>query len=95
MKPVPIVLILFLALLLFLSAVGTVIARHEVRQAFAAHQAELRYRDELNLVWTQLQLEQATWAAQARIAQTARERLQMQMPTRDRMRFVEVPTWAH
>jgi cell division protein FtsL len=88
------VMMVLLSSLLFLTAVGIVVARHEVRQAFAEHQAELRNRDELNLVWMQLQLEQATWAAQARIEQTAREQLQMQMPKRDQMRFVEVPAWA-
>ena len=89
------VLVILLSALLFLSAVGLVVARHEVRRAFAEQQTQLRHRDELNLVWMQLQLEQATWATQARIEQTAREHLLMQMPKRDQMRFVEVSVWAH
>lgn len=89
------VLVVLLSALLFVSAVGIVVARHEVRRAFAEQQTQLRHRDELNLVWMQLQLEQATWAAQARIEQTAREQLLMQMPKRDQLRFVEVPAWVH
>lgn len=80
----------FSALLLFASAVSVVIARHENRQAFVAYQEEIRLKDELHLEWTQLQLEQATWGAHARIEQAAREQLNMRIPAKEQMRFLEI-----
>lgn len=78
----------------FASAVGVVVARHEARQAFIEHQAELKDRDALNLEWTQLQLEQATWATQARIESAGRDRLGMIRPGPDRIVYVEGGAWA-
>ena len=66
----------------------------EARQAFIEHQSELKQRDALNLEWTQLQLEQATWATQARIETTARERLGMIRPGPDRVIYVGGGAWA-
>jgi len=83
-----------LAALVFGSAVGLVVARHEARQAFMEHQSELQERDALNLEWTQLQLEQATWATQARIETAARERLGMIRPGPDRIIYVGGGPWA-
>lgn len=88
------ILQLVLAALVFASAVGVVLARHEARQAFIEYQAELSARDGLNLEWTQLQLEQATWATQARIETAAHERLGMIRPGPDRIVHVEVGPWA-
>jgi cell division protein FtsL len=83
-----------LAALVFASAVGVVGARHEARQAFMEHQSELKERDALNLEWTQLQLEQATWATQARIETAAHERLGMVRPGPDRIVYVGGGPWA-
>ena len=83
-----------LAALVFASAVGVVIARHEARQTFISYQAVLKERDALNLEWTQLQLEQATWATQARIEAAARERLGMAKPARERIVYVEFSPWV-
>jgi len=85
---------ILLAALVFVSAVGVVIARHESRQTFIGHQAALKERDALNLEWTQLQLEQATWATQARIEAAARERLGMAKPARERIVYVEYSPWV-
>jgi len=89
------ILQILLAALVFASAVGVVVARHEARQAFIEHQSELKERDALNLEWTQLQLEQATWATQARIETAARERLDMTRPGPDRIVYVGGGPWAH
>lgn len=89
------ILQILLAALVFASAVGVVVARHEARQAFIEHQSELKERDALNLEWTQLQLEQATWATQARIETAARERLDMNRPGPDRIVYVGGGPWAH
>ncbi len=87
------VLCLLLVILVFGSAVSVVMARHEARQAFMEHQIELEERDALNLEWTQLQLEQATWATQARIEATARDRLGMTRLTPDRIVYIEEGLW--
>jgi cell division protein FtsL len=83
-----------LALLVFGSALAVAASRHESRQLFIGHQALLKDRDALNLEWTQLQLEQATWATQARLESAARERLGMLRPGAERVVFVEYRPWA-
>lgn len=62
------------------SAVGVVYARHRHRQAFIELSALERARDELNIEFGQLQLEQATWAETNRIDQIARNQLGMKFP---------------
>ncbi len=83
-----------LAALVFASAIGVVVARHEARQAFIEHQSGLQQRDALNLEWTQLQLEQATWATQARIETAARERLDMVRLGPERIIYIGGGGWA-
>jgi len=63
-----------------LSAIGVVFARHEHRQLFIALSGLEKARDELNIEFGRLQLEQATWAESNRIDQVARERLGMKFP---------------
>ncbi|MEO6263369.1 MAG: cell division protein FtsL [Luteimonas sp.] len=74
---------LLLAVLLaanVLSAIGVVFARHEHRQLFIALTKLEKARDELNIEFGRLQLEQATWAESNRIDQVARTRLGMKFP---------------
>ena len=54
--------------------------RHEHRQAFVALSKLERARDELNIEFGRLQLEQATWAESNRVDQIARNRLGMKTP---------------
>ena len=73
----------FLALLLaanVASAIGVVYARHEHRQLFVALSRLEKARDELNIDFGRLQLEQATWAVSNRVDQIARTRLGMKFP---------------
>jgi cell division protein FtsL len=63
-----------------LSAIAVVFARHEHRQLFIALTGLERARDELNIEFGRLQLEQATWAESNRIDQVARNRLGMKFP---------------
>jgi cell division protein FtsL len=62
------------------SAIGVVYARHRHRQAFIQLSALERQRDELNIEFGRLQLEQATWAETNRIDQIARTQLGMKFP---------------
>lgn len=69
-----------LALGVVLSAIGVVYARHRHRLAFIQLSALERARDELNIEFGRLQLEQATWAETNRIDQIARSQLGMKFP---------------
>ena len=65
------------------SAVGVVFARHRHRQLFVELNRLEKARDELNVEFSRLQLEQATWAESTLIDRTARERLGMVLPKAD------------
>ena len=54
--------------------------RHEHRLAFIALNKLDKTRDELNIEFGRLQLEQATWAESNRVDQVARARLGMVFP---------------
>jgi cell division protein FtsL len=62
------------------TAIGVVYARHQHRQLFVALDRVTRERDELNIDFGRLQLEQATWAESNRVDQIARTRLGMKFP---------------
>jgi cell division protein FtsL len=62
------------------SAIAVVYARHESRQAFVALTALESERDELNIEFGRLQLEQATWAETNRIEKIAAGDLGMVFP---------------
>jgi cell division protein FtsL len=62
------------------SAIGVVHARHQHRQLFVELTRLERARDELNIDFGRLQLEQATWAESNRVDQVARSRLGMKFP---------------
>ncbi len=71
--------VLLLAVLLLALALVTV--KYQVRQQWLTlHQAR-EQGDALDRQWSQLLLEQATWGAAIRVERTARERLDMTMPT--------------
>lgn len=63
-----------------ITAVGVVHARHDYRQLYVDLTRLERARDELNIDFGRLQLEQATWAMSNRVDQVARERLGMRFP---------------
>lgn len=69
-------------IVIFISALQVVIARHETRRLFVELQTLERTRDELNEEWGKLQLEQSTWAINDRIETFARTKLSMKMPER-------------
>ena len=62
------------------SAIGVVYTRHEHRQHFIELSRLERERDELNIEFGRLQLEQATWAETSRIEQVAAQKLGMKFP---------------
>lgn len=74
---------LVLGLVMLATALGVVWTRHESRVLFVELQALNGERDELNIEWGRLQLEQATWAEASRIERLARDELNMQTPAQD------------
>lgn len=62
------------------TALAIVQARHQHRLAFVQLTKLEKRRDELNIDFGRLQLEQATWAEANRIDQVARDRLGMKFP---------------
>jgi len=74
------VLLTALVLAVLASAIGVIYAKHEGRKQFVQLQALERQRDQMNVEWGQLQLEQGTWATHSRVERVARKRLGMQMP---------------
>lgn len=70
---------MFLALVV-LSALGVVSAQHESRKLVTEYERERTRMQQLDVEWGQLQLEQGTWAAHARIERIAREQLGMVHP---------------
>lgn len=69
-----------LVLASILSAIGVVHARHRHRQLFVELSRLEKARDELNIEFGRLQLEQATWAESNRVDQLARAKLGMKFP---------------
>ena len=74
----------FLLAVLVLANIATALLivrdRHEHRQAFIELNKLDKTRDELNIEFGRLQLEQATWAESNRVDQVARSRLGMVFP---------------
>lgn len=74
-----------LLLLLLLSALGVVYTKHQSRVLFSQLEALENRRDAFNAEWSQLQLEQSTWATHARIEGIAEAQLEMVQPSMDRI----------
>ena len=66
---------LTLFVLVVATAIGVVLSRHQSRNYFSQLQRLEVRRDELNVQWGRLQLEQATWAEANRVEQHARDEL--------------------
>lgn len=81
-------LLLILLLGNVISGIAVVETRHRHRQQFVALSELEAERDELNIDYGRLQLEQATWADPHRIEQIARERLGMKYPEAGELRVV-------
>jgi cell division protein FtsL len=80
---------LILTLAVIGSSIGVVYARHEGRKLFMELQALGRQRDNMEVEWGQLQLEQGTLTTQGLIEKAARERLGMENLSTDNMVIVK------
>lgn len=72
---------LLLAVSVFASAIGVVYSIHQSRKLFVQLQTLQAQRDEMDVEWGRLQLEQSTWATDARIEDLASRKLDMIIPS--------------
>ena len=79
-KPQPIGLIVVFAVVCVCSAMALVYTKHESRKLFVELEELTTERDELNIEWGQLQIEQSTWATHGRIEQVANDKLSLVRP---------------
>ena len=79
-KRQPVVLVLVFATVCVMSAMALVYTKHESRKLFVELEQLTDERDELNIEWGQLQIEQSTWATHARIEQVAADELRLTRP---------------
>ena len=84
-------LTLVFALFCVLSAVALIYTKHESRKLFVELEALTQERDELNIEWGQLQIEQSTWAQHARIEKVATEDLSLVRPDTADVFVIERP----
>lgn len=63
-----------------ISAAGAVYTRHRARELFVELEQLNRERQQLDVTWGQLQLEQSSLSQHAHVETTARRRLEMRLP---------------
>ena len=73
-------LVFVFAVVCVLSSMAMVYTKHESRKLFVKLEGLTHERDELNIEWGQLQIEQSTWATHARIEQVATDDLSLVRP---------------
>ena len=87
----PFLLVLVFALVCVLSAMALIYTKHESRKLFVELEQLTHERDELNIEWGRLQIEQSTWAQHARIEQVATEDLALVRPAATEVFVIERP----
>ena len=85
----PIVLVVAFALVCVVSALALIKTKHEARKLFVELESLTDERDELNIEWGQLQIEQSTWATHARIEQVATDDLSLVRPESTEIYVIE------
>ena len=72
-----------------MAAIAIVYTKHESRKLFVELEGLTAERDELNIEWGQLQIEQSTWANHARIERVAAEELSLARPASTEINVIE------
>lgn len=73
-------LVFIFAIVCVVSAMALIYTKHESRKLFVELETLTDQRDELNIEWGQLQIEQSTWATHARIEKVALDDLELLRP---------------
>ena len=79
-KQQPTLLVIVFAAVCVLSALAIVYTKHESRKLFIELEGLAQERDELNIEWGQLQIEQSFWSTHARIEKVANDDLSLVRP---------------
>jgi cell division protein FtsL len=82
---------LVLLLVAVICALAAVSSSHRARKLFIGLENEQKRMRDLDIEWSQLQLEQSTWANHARVEKIARDKLAMRPPAAGRIVSVEAP----
>lgn len=90
-KQQPVILVLVFSIVCVLSALALVYTKHESRKLFVELEELTHERDELNIEWGQLQIEQSTWATHSRIEKVATDDLSLVRPTSSEIYIIERP----
>ena len=90
-KNPPAALVIVFAAICVISAMALVYTKHEARKLFVELEQLTQERDELNIEWGQLQIEQSTWATHARIERVASEDLSLIRPQSAEIYVIERP----
>jgi len=77
-----------LIVLVTASAIAVVYMRHQHRLSYVALQRAHQERDDLNIEWGQLLLEQSTWAMHRRVEAEANRKLGMVTPNPDQIMVI-------
>jgi cell division protein FtsL len=71
------------------SSLGVVYGKQQARNRFNDLQKLTVERDNLDIEWGQLQLEQSTWATQGRVERVAHDEMGMVTPLASELRIVQ------
>ena len=84
-------LVFVFAVVCVMSSIALVYTKHESRKLFVELEGLTHERDELNIEWGQLQIEQSTWATHARIERVATDDLSLVRPEATDIYVIERP----
>lgn len=71
------------------SSAGVVYMKHQARASFAELERLLSERDQLNIEWGRLQLEQSAWSSHGFVEQVANRQLKMTLPNAADVKIVQ------
>ncbi len=79
-----------LLMVVVVCALSVVTSQYQARKLFVELQKDKDQAQHMDVEWGQLQLEQSTWAAPARVEKVAVKKLQMQLPKNGQVQFIRV-----
>ncbi len=85
------ILVVVFAVVCITSAMALIYTKHESRKLFVELEVLTQERDELNIEWGQLQIEQSTWSTHARIEQVATDDLSLVRPEATEIFVIQRP----
>ncbi|HET9843806.1 MAG TPA: cell division protein FtsL [Gammaproteobacteria bacterium] len=81
-------LVISMVIVIMLSSLGVIYSKHLSRKYFAQLQSLQKQRDDLHVEWSQLLLEQGTWATDVRVERVAREHMYMTVPNPEDVKVI-------